>query len=93
MRRAAKASVPWASALVAVATGRRAEALALHRRLRDVILPWVKDDGSPEPFPIKLAQVKAEIERLEADQHVPGATEIAPAEPGDRPLRGPNPAD
>ena len=80
-------------AMMEEATGRRAEALALHRRLRDVILPWVKDDGSPEPFPIKLAQVKAEIERLEADQHVPGATEIAPAEPGDRPLRGPNPAD
>ena len=53
-------------AMMEEATGHPAEALVLHRRLRDAIRPWVKDDGSAEPFPITLAMVTAHIERLEA---------------------------
>lgn len=61
-------------AMMEEATGHPAEALALHRRLRDAIRPWVKDDGSPEPFPIKLAMVTAQIDRLEAAPPAPEAT-------------------
>jgi len=56
-------------------TGRRSAALAGYRRLLEVICPWVKDDGSPEPFPIKLAEVKDQIARLEAAE----AAAAAPA--------------
>lgn len=62
-------------AMLEEATGRRAEALAEHRRLLDVILPWVKDDGSPEPFPITSDGVRAQIERLEAEERLASGAE------------------
>jgi tetratricopeptide (TPR) repeat protein len=80
-------------AMMEEATGRRDEAIVLHRRLRDLLLRWVMDDGSPEPFPIKLAHVKAQIERLEADGRSPRASAVAPGEPGDEPFPGPRPAN
>ena len=56
-----------AKASMQLATGRRAEAIATHRRLLDALLPWSKGDGAAEPFQVTVADVQATIERLEAE--------------------------
>lgn len=69
-----------AKAALYQATRRTAEMLAVKRRLLDAILPWVSGDGGSEPFSVKAADLRAEIERLEAEQRValPAGVSFAP---------------
>jgi len=45
--------------------------LAVQRRLLDAVLPWSKDSAVPEPFPVKVADVRAAIARLEGVADAP----------------------
>ena len=60
-----------AKAALCEATGRPAAVLAVQRRLLDAVLPWSKDSAVPEPFPVKVADVRAAIARLEGVADAP----------------------
>ena len=60
-----------AKAALCEATGRPAAVLAVQRRLLDAVLPWSRDSAVPEPFPVKVADVRAAIARLEGVADAP----------------------
>lgn len=62
------------------AAGRRAEAIALYRRIEAALRPWGAADGAPGPFQVRIEEVAAQIARLEADETTatssPAATDV-----------------
>lgn len=63
-----------ARASIAIALGRRAEAIDTYRRLVAAVRPWEKEGVGAEQFPVRVADVEAEIARLGREEGLAAGT-------------------